>query len=173
MRTESPGTYLFGIPDRLGLDDDLAALTDNIYQKGLGKTGKPFLLISGIVEMLSRLHTRFPMAVVSARGQRAANTFLNQFELAPYFSVIVTGQTCRYTKPYPDPVLYAARQMGVSPEACLMIGDTTVDMRAGKAAGAQTVGVLCGFGERDELVRAGADLLLPQTPLLADLLLPA
>jgi phosphoglycolate phosphatase len=42
-----------------------------------------------------------------------------------------------------------------------MIGDTTVDMRAGKSAGAQTVGVLCGFGEEEELLRMGADLILP------------
>ena len=41
-----------------------------------------------------------------------------------------------------------------------MIGDTTVDMRAGKAAGAQTVGVLCGFGEEPELRQLGADLIL-------------
>jgi phosphoglycolate phosphatase-like HAD superfamily hydrolase len=54
--------------------------------------------------------------------------------------------------------------MGVLPEECLMIGDTTVDIRAGRSAGAQTVGVLCGFGSEDELQRAGADLILP-TPL--------
>ena len=36
--------------------------------------------------------------------------------------------------------------MGVAPRDCLMIGDTTIDIRTGRAAGAQTVGVLCGFG---------------------------
>jgi phosphoglycolate phosphatase len=49
-----------------------------------------------------------------------------------------------------------------------MIGDTTVDMRAGKAADAQTVGVLCGFGEKDELLQMGADLILNSTSELAD-----
>jgi phosphoglycolate phosphatase len=56
--------------------------------------------------------------------------------------------------------------MGVDPEACLMIGDTTMDIRAGVSAGAQTVGVLCGFGQRDELKRAGADLILDTTSQL-------
>ena len=41
-----------------------------------------------------------------------------------------------------------------------MIGDTTVDILAGKRAGAQTVGVLCGFGTQRELVKAGADVVL-------------
>jgi phosphoglycolate phosphatase-like HAD superfamily hydrolase len=44
-----------------------------------------------------------------------------------------------------------------------MVGDTTVDIRAGKAAGAQTVGVLCGFGQTEELEQAGADLVLTHT----------
>jgi N-acetyl-D-muramate 6-phosphate phosphatase len=53
----------------------------------------------------------------------------------------------------------------------LMVGDTTIDIRAGKAAGAQTVGVLCGFGQETELRRVGADLILPATPDLLPLLL--
>jgi len=45
-----------------------------------------------------------------------------------------------------------------------------VDIHAGKAAGAQTVGVLCGFGEEKELKRAGADLILPSPAELVDVL---
>jgi phosphoglycolate phosphatase len=53
--------------------------------------------------------------------------------------------------------------MGLPVEACLMVGDTTVDILAGKACGAQTAGVLCGFGEEQELRKAGADLILNST----------
>jgi phosphoglycolate phosphatase len=42
---------------------------------------------------------------------------------------------------------------------------------AGKSAGAQTMGVLCGFGEEAELRRTGANEILPTTALLADFLL--
>ena len=51
-----------------------------------------------------------------------------------------------------------------------MIGDTTVDMRAGKSAGTQTVGVLCGFGEEPELKKMGADVILEDTTKLLDIL---
>jgi phosphoglycolate phosphatase len=54
-----------------------------------------------------------------------------------------------------------------------MIGDTTVDIRVGKTAGAQTVGVLCGFGEEIELRRQGADEILETTSTLTDILLDA
>ena len=88
-----------------------------------------------------------------------------------YLDHVITGQSAEHTKPYPDPILLAAHKMGVKPEECLMIGDTTVDMRAGKSAGAQTVGVLCGFGEEPELIKKGADKILKSTPDLIDLLL--
>ena len=64
----------------------------------------------------------------------------------------------------------AARKMNTAPENCLMIGDTTVDMRAGISAGAQVVSVLCGFGEEAELKRMGADLILSDTPKLINVL---
>ncbi len=99
--------------------------------------------------MLAWLHLHYPLAIVSARGERTTYEFLDRFELTPYFKVIATAQTTPHTKPYPDPILWVARQMKVPPEACLMVGDTTVDIRAGKAAGAQTAAVLCGFGEED------------------------
>jgi len=51
-----------------------------------------------------------------------------------------------------------------------MIGDTTVDIHAGKSAGAQTVGVLCGFGEEKELKEMGADLILSNTHQVVDVL---
>jgi phosphoglycolate phosphatase-like HAD superfamily hydrolase len=60
--------------------------------------------------------------------------------------------------------------MRVAPENCLMIGDTTVDIRAGRSAGAQSVGVLCGFGEEDELRRMGADEILKSTAELRKVL---
>lgn len=51
-----------------------------------------------------------------------------------------------------------------------MVGDTTVDIRAGKAAGAQTAGVLSGFGHARELQSAGADLILPSAADLLEVL---
>jgi phosphoglycolate phosphatase len=56
--------------------------------------------------------------------------------------------------------------MDILPEECLMVGDTTVDIIAGKLSGAQTAGVLCGFGSEEELRKAGADLILRTTPEL-------
>jgi phosphoglycolate phosphatase-like HAD superfamily hydrolase len=171
MKTETPGNYLYGILDRLGIDHTISALGDHFYRLGLGKADRPFLLITGVKEMLSRLHPHYKMAVVSARGGRSTQKFIDQFNLSQFFDCIATAQTCEHTKPFPDPILWAAAQMGVSPNDCLMIGDTTVDILAGKSAGTQTAAVLCGFGERDELHKSGADIILDTTSMLPELLL--
>lgn len=162
MWVESPGNALLGLPDRFGLDDELAILINWLYRHR-HKPWKQFLLVPGVDEMLARLHGKFPMAVVSARDEHGTLAFLDHFHLTRYFDVVVTALTAAHTKPYPDPIFFAAQKMKVAPESCLMIGDTTVDIRAGKSAGAQTVGVLCGFGEEDELRRKGADLILKLT----------
>jgi N-acetyl-D-muramate 6-phosphate phosphatase len=171
MAIENPGNYLHSLTDRLGIDSTLDAVENLVYRMGLFQNTDDYLIIPGTHQMLSQFQQHFQMAVVSARGEAKTLAFLNKFELAPFFSAIATSQTCTHTKPYPDPVLWAAEQMGIPATACLMIGDTVFDIRAGKAAGAQTVGVLCGFGEEAELRRADADIILEQPSDLVDILL--
>ncbi len=169
MWIEAPGNALLGFADTIGLDDEMVAVLNWLYlhQKHSEKT---FLLVPGVDEMLKQLYGRYPMAVVSTRNERTTMNFLEQFDLVKYFDVIVTGLSTEHTKPYPDPVLFAAKKMNIPPENCVMIGDTTVDIRAGRSAGAQTVGVLCGFGEEPELRKMGADEILEDTPKVVQLL---
>jgi HAD superfamily hydrolase (TIGR01549 family) len=172
MCAESPGNLLYHLLDRANMDAHVGRAYNYLCQHQMDHPPSSFWLIPGTRDALVRLNARYPMAVVSARGRRGTLDFLCQYELDGFFKAVATALTCQYTKPFPDPILWAAQQMRVAPENCLMVGDTTVDIRAGKAAGAQTVGVLCGFGQEDELRRAGADLILPCTADLADVLLP-
>ena len=171
MWIESPGNALMGLADTLGLDDEMVALISWLYRHRKHQT-RPYPVVAGVRDMLARLHGRYPLAVVSARDERSTMAFLEQGDLIQFFDVIITALSAARTKPYPDPVRLAAQKIGVVPESCVMIGDTTVDMRAGKAAGAQTIGVLCGFGEEAELRREGADLILASTADVGGVLLP-
>jgi phosphoglycolate phosphatase-like HAD superfamily hydrolase len=169
MYTEGPGNWIYGIADRIGMDETIVAMGDRLYEMGIGDTDEPFILIDGVREMLVMLRDHFPLSIISTRGRKSTFRFLFQFELLSFFTAVATGQTCKHTKPYPDPIEWAAERMGVAASACLMIGDTVTDIRAGKRAGAQTVGVLCGFGEEKELKKAGADLIIDDTPDLIGL----
>ena len=169
MWVESPGNALLAYADKIGMDDEMGAVID-WFQRARPNTTQKFLLIPGVDEMLAALNGRYSMSVVSARHEKSTMRFLQQFDLVKYFDVIITGLSAPHTKPFPDPIFMAAEKMGVKPHECLMIGDTTVDMRAGRSAGAQTVGVLCGFGEEKELRNMGADLILGSTRQLVDVL---
>jgi HAD superfamily hydrolase (TIGR01549 family) len=170
MWAEAPGNALLGLTDTIGLDDEIMALIDWLsrHQK---RSSKTFWIIPGVKGMLAQLKGHYPMSVVSARDEKGTMRFLEQFDLVQYFDAVITGLSAEHTKPYPDPVLLAAKKMNVPPQNCLMIGDTTVDIRAGRSAGAQTVGVLCGFGEEEELRNMGADMIISTTYELADLVL--
>lgn len=169
MLSEGPGNWAYSQADRLGWDEKIVYLGDRLYKWGMGRTDKPYQIIPGIREMLLSLRSHFPLSIISARGQKSTYRFLLQFDLVPIFTAVATGQTCPHTKPYPDPLEWAASRMGVQISSCLMVGDTVVDIVMGKKAGAQTIGVLCGFGEEVELRRAGADLILSNTTDLMSL----
>ena len=163
---ESPGNWMLQMADRLSLDSFLASLLDRRANQKEAEI-QDFPAIAGILPMLKVLSGRFPLAIVSARNEVTTRHFLRLNQLEEFFPLIVTSQTCQRTKPFADPLLFAAEQLGVPIENCLMIGDTVTDIRAAKAAGAQSLSVLCGFGLEKELRRAGTQEILPSTSELA------
>jgi HAD superfamily hydrolase (TIGR01549 family) len=170
MTFDTPINAVYTVLDWLHLDDEVIRMLEWLQERHL-RQDKPHLpLIPGTIAALERLAPRYPLAVVSARGAYGTHQFLEMRGLLKFFGCVAHGQSTPHTKPWPDPVLWAAEQLGVLPEECLMIGDTTVDIRAGRAAGAQTIGVLSGFGDRKELCRVRADHILPSVADLPDLL---
>jgi phosphoglycolate phosphatase-like HAD superfamily hydrolase len=170
MAMDDPANMALHVTDRLGIDNFVWWMARRRRRRVVQPRlpARPPGMIPGVGEMLLRMGPHYPMAVVSARDEPTTLRFLDGHRLTPLFRLVVTGQTCRFTKPFPDPVEHAARELGVAPEECLMIGDTIVDIQAGRSAGAQTLGVLCGFGDEAELRRTGADEILSSTALLAD-----
>lgn len=103
------------------------------------------------------------LAVVTNKRRATAVEALRVTDLLPRFTVVVGGDTVPRKKPAPDSVLHAARSLGIEPSECVVVGDTEVDVQAGKAAGTRTIGVTWGYGTRARLEDAGADYLV-ETP---------
>jgi phosphoglycolate phosphatase len=168
MAFEDPVNDLFGLADRVGLDGPL----HKIVELAGSRRNAEYLLVPEIEPALRALAARFPLAIITVRGANGTRKFLEETKLAGYFKCVASGQTVRRTKPFPDQLLWAAGALSVAAQNCVMVGDTTVDMLAGKAAGAQTIGVLSGFGDEVELRAAGADQILASVadlPKLFDL----
>lgn len=172
MHFDLIGNTAVQVIDTLHIDRVLAAATRPVRRRLPHKPGG-YLVIPGVLPVLEALSARYPLALISANSAGASLAFLAQFQLKDTFRVVATSQTAPHTKPHPDPLFWTARQLEVPPEACLMVGDTPVDIEMARRAGAQSIGVLCGFGSHDELERAGADLILPSTADLAGLFVPS
>jgi len=162
MKGEGPVNGMITLADRLGLDQLFSkTMMGSTRMNTSGK--KPFRMMEGAGQMLAQLKPFFRLGLVTTNSQAEAEAFLEKNNLSEIFDVVVSRFTTRRLKPHPEPLLFAAKQLGTVPERCLMVGDTTPDMKAAVAAGAIPVGVLCGFGTRDELLKSGARAILEHT----------
>ena len=184
MALETPVHGAYARLDQLGLDVPLTRLRDRLRaikrrtadpahtRNPEAIDEVPHDMVAGVQQMISTLANHYPMCTISTGGAPRVERFLEHYGVRQHFKAVVGAQTTRRMKPHPEPLLYAADAMSVSPAECLMIGDTRIDIATGRSAGAQTVGVLCGFGTEQELREAGADLILPTTSDVLALLRP-
>lgn len=107
---------------------------------------------------------QLPWGIVTNKAWRLATSLAQALGLLPAARVLVGGDSTPHTKPHPAPLLEAARQMGLSPSACVYVGDDRRDIQAGRAAGMATLAAAWGYLGPGESVHAwGADAVL-QSP---------
>lgn len=99
-------------------------------------------------------------AVVTNKPYDFTVRILEGLDLIHHFKGVLGGDSLPERKPSGVPLLEAARRCEARPEHCLMIGDSRIDVLAGKAADIRTCGYVAGFRGRVELEDAGADYLI-------------
>ncbi|MFZ4984336.1 MAG: phosphoglycolate phosphatase [Blastocatellia bacterium] len=119
-------------------------------------------LYPGVGETLDRLRQsgRWPMAIVTNKPYNLTVALLEGLGLRHHFAAVIGGDSLPERKPSPLMLLEASRQCGASASQALMVGDSPVDIAAGRRAGAMTCGYTGGFRRREELTDAGADFLI-------------
>ncbi len=167
MALESPINGLITLLDILGLDNLVLSMGEKLRKLQAHQAPNRYRCVDGTVELLRQVGASYDLGLVTTRSREDVQQFLRKFALQDTFKAIVTRQDVKRLKPHPESVRFAARQLGLSPRQCVMIGDTTVDIKAGQRAGALTVAVLCGFGEYAELERLKPDLILETTVQLS------
>jgi len=160
MIAETPLNGLMTALDALGLDAPLLGIWSWLRRLRRVSDEPDYRLMTGARAMLIDLKQRYRLAIVTTRGQEDTEAFLAQHDLFDTFDVVVTRETTWRLKPHPAPIQEAAEQLAVPAERCAMVGDTSVDVQSARRAGAKAVAVTCGFGERGELERAKADIVL-------------
>jgi phosphoglycolate phosphatase len=99
-------------------------------------------------------------AVVSNKPESLSLRILEGLDIANRFSIILGGDSVQNRKPNPESLLKAMNICGALPSETAMIGDSVVDIQAGKAAGVTTCGVLGGYRSEEELRATGCDFII-------------
>lgn len=117
------------------------------------------VLYDEVARVLDELNG-FKKAVVTNKPYKFSVDILHGLGVSEYFETVAGGDTFPERKPHAMPLLAVAESLGVEPKECVMIGDSRVDIEAGKNAGIKTIGCIYGFRGRRELEEAGADFLI-------------
>lgn len=111
------------------------------------------------------------LGVVTNKPYKFSTFLLDGLGLLDYFTVVIGGgESLHERKPSPLPLLEAARRCASAPQDCLMVGDTRIDITAGRDAGMATCGFTGGFRGRSELIAAGADFLIDRFSQLKEII---
>jgi HAD superfamily hydrolase (TIGR01509 family) len=121
--------------------------------------------LPGVPEVLGALKARgLRLAVASSSSLEVIEATLDALAVRGLFDAIVSAADLPRGKPAPDVFLEAARRLGVSPEACVVIEDSERGVQAARAAGMRCVAVPCGLTRHHDF--ATATLVLGGLPEL-------
>ena len=115
----------------------------------------------GVVPLLERLRSQGrSLVLATSKPEEFALRILEHYRLLPYFTAVCGGSMDEITRTTKEEVIrYALEKTQLSGKDCVMVGDRKYDMEGGRALGCATLGVLYGYGTREELLSAGADCL--------------
>jgi len=129
------------------------------YYSAVTMKSKPFPQTKKTLQTLSQ---RFPLALITLRYvvREQIMDELDHLGLARFFRAVVTTLDVEKPKPFPDALLVAAKKLHVPISNCAIVGDSIIDIQAGKAAGAKTIAVLTGLFSKEELEAQKPDLVI-------------
>lgn len=127
-------------------------------------------VIEGLVAMRG---IGLQLACITNKAGDFTLPLLERTGLAPYFPVVVSGDTTPEKKPHPAPLLHACTALGVAPAEAVMIGDSTNDALAGRNAGCRVLCVPYGYNEGGDVHDIDCDAIVDSLVDAAALLRPS
>lgn len=122
----------------LGVHDFEPFLADVLGHRGVKEIHMSALheRVDEVIRELYKRHKK--LGVISNSTKPILELAFAHQKMGDYFDACVTRDMVKRVKPHPDPVLLGMHLIGGSPENTLMVGDSAVDIAAGRAAGLKT-----------------------------------
>ena len=145
--------------ERFGFDHDKALEAVTFYREYFTAGGMfENSVYQGVEEMLQKLkEDGLVLAVATSKPELFSKQILEHFALTRYFDFIggAAMDESRATKV--EVLSYALQELQVDPAKAVMIGDRENDIEAASLLGTESIGVLYGYGSKEELSNAGAN----------------
>lgn len=141
-----------------GMDEEKATLAISYYREYFSDIGIfENEVYKGIPETLAALkEAGFHLAVATSKPEQFAKRIVDHFDLKQYFE-FTAGSLMNETRVMKHEVIaYALETGGFLPEETIMIGDRKHDVEGARKNNLPCIGVLFGYGSREELLNAGA-----------------
>lgn len=124
------------------------------YSAHLVDFTKPY---AGVPETLAALYP-YTKAVISNKRESLSRKVLQELGLSQYFGAVLGSDSTDEKKPSPKPLLKVMDMFSCSAGETVIVGDSTYDIAAGKAAGISTIAV--SYGYRDASLLQEADRII-------------
>ncbi len=156
----------------LGMTEKEARNALSLYREYFAEIGlfenKPY---QKIAEALSKIKKSGKhLAVATSKPEEFAARILEHFELDGYFDMICGATMDESRTEKTDVIKYTLEALRTSPDECIMVGDRKHDIKGAEANNMRSVGVLWGFGSREELENAGANFIVSNPEDLANII---
>jgi len=139
----------------------LRATFYDYFQEMELRAARDATLYPGVEKTLAELRARpLKLGLVTNNSRAGTTLTLKRLNLESAFDAVVTRDDCEQMKPASAPVLKTLRELNLSPDAAILVGDGVVDVLAAKAAGIRSVAVTPDPFPLQRLLNAQPDYLL-------------
>lgn len=147
-----------------GCDDDFVEQVIPVYRKHYLKNAvvktRLYEHVEETLKYIKKSGEDNKIALVTNKPEDLTYKILEVLGVKPYFDMVVGQESVKKMKPDPEGILQVLEQFKIPPQQAVMVGDSHVDIEAGKNAGTITCGVTYGLGDREELIKSSPDILI-------------
>lgn len=142
--------------ERHNLLEEVRAIFMVYYSNHLLIRTRPY---NSVIDVLEYYKNK-KLAVATNKPLNLTEKILDGLNIADYFKKVVGGDGVQNKKPAPEAIEIILKELNASPKEAVFIGDSKIDIEAGKKAGVITIGAAYGFRGRQELEEAGANVII-------------
>ncbi|RLP53003.1 MAG: phosphoglycolate phosphatase [Ketobacter sp.] len=125
------------------------------------ENGRSSQLYPGVEQVLQAFAVLgIPMVVITNKPKPYADPLLASLKIAVYFQLVIGGECLPQRKPHPLPLQHVDQHFGYLPEQCLMVGDSSNDVKAARAAGWVSAALTYGYNHGEPVSLSGPDWLM-------------